>query len=94
PFGWFAAAAGLALYGVHAAAINTVPRAAVAHLAGPGSRGTMFGLVGSCALLGNVLAGSLWDWVGSARAMQAAGLLSLLALIPFALLPTRANQRA
>jgi len=89
PVPWVAVTGGIILYALHSAAINTIPRAAVAHLAAPVARGTLFGLVGACAFLGNTLAGQIWQRVDSATAMYVAGALSLLSLIPFALLKTR-----
>jgi MFS family permease len=84
-----AVAGGMFLFALHAAAVNTIPRVAVAHYAHPSARGTLFGLVGACALLGNTLAGFLWQRLSSGAAMQVAGLLSLLSLVPFALLRLR-----
>ncbi|MEK7474955.1 MAG: MFS transporter [Candidatus Coatesbacteria bacterium] len=86
PVPWVAVTGGIVLYALHSAAINTIPRAAVAHYATPGARGTLFGLVGACAFLGNTLAGQIWQRVDSSTAMRVAGALSLLSLIPFALL--------
>ncbi len=82
-----AVSAGLVLFALHSAVVNVIPRAGVAHFAPAGGRGTLFGLVGVCAFLGNTFAGALWQWLGSGAAMQIAGLLSLLSLIPFAFLP-------
>jgi MFS family permease len=82
----WAVPAGLALFALHGAVINTVPRAAVAHYARRSMRGTVFGLVGACAFLGNFAAGAIWESAGSVKAMQFAAVLSLLALAPFALL--------
>jgi MFS family permease len=81
--------AGMFLFAVHTAAINTVPRAAVAHFASLRARGTLFGLVGACSLLGNIMAGWLWQNRDSAVAMRAAGVLPLFSLVPFALLMLR-----
>jgi MFS family permease len=89
PVPWVAVAGGIVLYALHSAAINTIPRAAVAHFADKGARGTLFGLVGACAFLGNTLAGQIWQRVDSSTAMRVAGALSLLSLIPFALLKPR-----
>lgn len=85
--GWAAALGGMALYAGHSAVVNLVPRAAVAHFAHARGRGTLFGLIGVCALLGNTLGGLLWDRLGSAFLMHAAALASLLAILPFLLLP-------
>ena len=90
---WMTAVVGMVLFAMHSAAVNTVPRFAVARLAPPSARGTTFGLVGACGLLGNVLAGYLWTRIGSGLAMQAAGLLSLLALVPFLMLGRRAEGK-
>jgi len=89
PTQWVAVAGGIFLYALHSAAINTLPRAAVAHFGAPGARGTLFGLVGVCAFLGNVLAGQIWQRVDSATAMRVAGALSLLAIVPFSLLKSK-----
>lgn len=90
---WGIAVVGMALYAIHSAAVNTVPRFAVARLAPPSARGTTFGLVGACSLFGNVLAGYLWTRLGSGPAMQVAGLLSLLSLVPFLMLGQRAEGK-
>jgi MFS family permease len=90
---WMIAVAGMALFALHSAAVNTVPRFAVARLAPSSARGTAFGLVGACGLLGNVMAGYLWTRIGSGPAMQVAGLLSLLSLIPFLMLGRRAEGK-
>jgi len=90
---WGIAVAGMVLFAVHSAAVNTVPRFAVARLAPPSARGTTFGLVGACGLLGNVLAGYLWTRLGSGPAMQVAGMLSLLSLVPFLMLGKRAEGK-
>ena len=86
---WIAAASGMLVFALHSAAVNTVPRVAVAHFAPRSARGTVFGLVGVCALLGNTLVGWLWQTANSVLALRVAGLLSLLALIPFAFLSFR-----
>ena len=86
------AVGGMILYALHSAAVNTVPRAAVAHFGTPGARGTLFGLVGACALGGNLMAGLLWDHVGAPTALRMAGGLSLLSLIPFGILCFRKER--
>ena len=85
-------AGGMFLYALHSAAVNTVPRVAVAHFGTPGARGTLFGLVGACALGGNVMAGLLWDHIGAVTALRMAGGLSLLSLIPFGILCLRRTR--
>lgn len=85
--GWPAALGGMVLYGCHSAVVNLVPRAAVAHFAHARGRGTLFGLIGVCALLGNTLGGLLWDKLGSGWLMHAAAAASLLAILPFVFLP-------
>jgi len=86
---WVVVGAGMLLFAVHTAAINTVPRAAVAHFASPRARGTLFGLVGACSLLGNTVAGWLWQNLDSAVAMRVAGVLPLFSLVPFVILMFR-----
>jgi len=93
PGKWGIAVIGMIVFAMHSAAVNTVPRFAVARLAPPSARGTTFGLVGACGLLGNVLAGYLWTRFNSGSAMQVAGLLSLLSLIPFLILGKRAEGK-
>lgn len=83
---------GLFLFALHSAAENTLSRAGVAHFAPATGRGTLFGLVGACALLGNVSVGWLWDAFGSATALRLVAGVSLLSVFPFAWLrssPTR-----
>jgi MFS family permease len=89
-----AVAAGMILYALHTAAINTVPRVAVAHFGAPGARGTLFGLVGACSLIGNTFAGFLWQKLDSAAAMQVAGIMPLLSLGPFSLLMFRKPEKS
>jgi MFS family permease len=79
-----------ALYGVYMALTEGVGKALVADCAPRGRRGTALGVfylvLGLCTLIGNVLAGWLWDnvsqqapfWVGSAAA-----LLALVLLVAF-----------
>jgi len=86
PGHWLIVVPGMLLFALHSAAVNTVPRFAIGRLAPSSARGTSFGMVGVCALLGNTLAGVLWQKYGSGAAMQIAGSLSLLALVPFLLL--------
>ncbi len=85
--GWPAALGGMVLYGCHSAVVNLVPRAAVAHFAHARGRGTLFGLIGICALLGNTCGGLLWDRLGSAWLMHAAACASAAAVLPFLLIP-------
>jgi len=89
---WIVVGAGMILYAIHTAAINTVPRVAVAHFASPRARGTLFGLVGACSLLGNTTAGLLWQNYNSMTAMRVAGILPLLSLVPFVILMLRERQ--
>lgn len=86
---WIVMSAGLVLFGLHRAVVRTVPRAGVAEFAPEGSRGTVFGLTGICAFAGNTVAGVLWQWLGAAAALRAAGAVSLLSLAAFAFLPRR-----
>ncbi len=80
---WLAVPLGLALFAAHSAVVNTIPRAAVAHYAPPGAKGTLFGLTGGAAFAGNFLGGALWEFIGPVRALQTASVLTLLALLPF-----------
>ncbi len=80
---------GLFLFALHSAAENTLSRAGVAHFAPAAGRGTLFGLVGACALFGNLSVGWLWDELGSTAALRAVAVVSLAAVLPFAFLPRR-----
>ncbi len=88
-----ATAGGLFLFALHTAAENTLSRAGVAHFAPAAGRGTLFGLVGACALLGNLSVGWLWDALGSATALRIVAVVSLAAILPFLLLPGRTPDR-
>jgi MFS family permease len=76
---------GVALWGAHMGFSQGVLATLIADTAPPESRGTAFGLLslatGVAVLLGNLLAGALWEWQGPASTFYASAVLSTLAML-------------
>jgi len=76
-----AAAAGIALWGLHMGFTQGVLAAMVAHTAPPALRGTAFGVFnlasGVAMLVSSALAGALWTWFGPAATFGAGAFFAL-----------------
>ena len=92
--GLTAVAAGVALWGLHLGVTQGVLATMVAATAPAHLRGTAFGVFnlacGGAMLIASVLAGLLWDTLGSAATFFAGALFSVLALILMGMLSGRA----
>ncbi len=82
-YGWLL----FVLYGLVSSVIETVPKAFVSDITGYGVRGGMFGwynmVIGFCGLASNLIAGLLWDRVGSAATFITSGFFATMSLILF-----------
>lgn len=76
---------GVALWGGHMGFSQGVLATLIADTAPPSARGTAFGMLslatGVAVLLGNLLAGVLWEWRGPASTFHASAALSALAMV-------------
>lgn len=76
---------GVALWGGHMGFSQGVLATLIADTAPAASRGTAFGMLslatGVSVLLGNLLAGALWEWQGPASTFYASAVLSTLAML-------------
>jgi len=91
-----AAAAGVALWGLHLGLTQGLLAAMVADTAPPHMRGTAFGFFnlasGIAMLIASVLAGLLWDKVGAAMTFYVGSAFSAAALLMLVLRPTVSAQ--
>jgi MFS family permease len=75
---------GVALWGAHMGFSQGILATLIADTAPAASRGTAFGILslatGVSVLLGNLLAGGLWEWKGPASTFHASAALSVLAM--------------
>ena len=82
--------AGLMLWGLHMAMTQGLMATIIASHAPPDLRGTAFGLFnlasGVAMLIGNVLAGGLWDMVGPSATFLASGLTAAIGILALPLL--------
>lgn len=89
---------GIALWGLHMGFTQGVLAAMVADTAAPDLRGTAFGLfnllTGLALLAASVVAGLLWDRVGSAATFVAGALFSALALVGLLVIRRRTDRPA
>lgn len=89
-YGWLL----FVLYGFVSSVIETVPKAFISDITGYGVRGGMFGwynmVIGFCGLASNLIAGLLWDRVGSAATFITSGFFATMSLILFL---RRRNER-
>jgi MFS family permease len=86
--GMIAVAAGATLWGLHMGFTQGLFAALVADTAPPELRGTAYGVfnltTGIALLLGSVIAGALWDWVGPQGTFLAGAAFATLTLIGLA----------
>jgi MFS family permease len=89
PYGGWAVALGVALWGLHMGLTQGLLATLVADVAAPELRGTAFGLFnlvgGVATLLASLLAGALWDSYGAVATFLASAGFALLALAALAL---------
>lgn len=82
-YGWIL----FVLYGLVSSVIETVPKAFVSDITGYGRRGMTFGwynmVIGLCGLASNMIAGLLWDRVGSSATFVVSGFFAVLSLFVF-----------
>lgn len=82
--------AGLMLWGLHMAMTQGLMATLIASHAPPDLRGTAFGLFnlasGVAMLIGNVVAGGLWDMAGPSATFLASGLMAAISILALPLL--------
>jgi MFS family permease len=87
---------GVGLWGAHMGFSQGLLATLIADTAAPESRGTAFGLLslatGVAVLLGNLLAGILWEWQGPAATFHASAVISVLAMAALGVLTMRQRR--
>jgi MFS family permease len=89
---------GVALWGLHMGLTQGLLTALVADTAPPELRGTAFGfynlLTGIALLAASILAGALWNFIGSQATFLAGAAFTAISLLGFALVHMRRSNRA